>query len=56
MSIFSVKVKTCKSTRPPARFRFYYIVLSMSIICLAATIFIYLLFHSALLQVCYLPS
>jgi len=43
-------VKTCKSEGPPARFRFYYIVLSMSIICLAATIFIYLLFRSALLQ------
>jgi len=38
------------SAEPPARFRFYWIVLSLSIICLAATIFIYLLFHSALLQ------
>ena len=33
------------------RFKFYYIVLSLSIICLAATILVYLLFRSALLQV-----
>ena len=48
---FKEQVKTCKTSEPRTRFKFYYIVLSMSIICLAATIFIYLLFRSALLQV-----